>query len=275
MLEEHVFDLLPGYALGSLDEEDILTVARHLPGCAVCRAELAGYCDTVDQLAYSLPLRAPSKDLRAKIIARAEQSIVQNAPSPAPAGVRPAGLEQPLAAPRQRRGLVDFLRGLAARPAGFALGAVAVLLILLLGASSLALWQQINALQSRNEALAQQVAGLQSQVAQDALRLVRMQGTKTAPQARGYLMVFRNETYGTLVVENAPVLKPGLQYQLWLIRDGKRTNGGVFSVNEKGYGTLQISADQPLESFPNFGVTIEPAGGSPGPTGDRVLGGGL
>ncbi len=31
MFEEHVTDLLPGYALGCLDEADLLKVARHLP----------------------------------------------------------------------------------------------------------------------------------------------------------------------------------------------------------------------------------------------------
>jgi anti-sigma-K factor RskA len=94
------------------------------------------------------------------------------------------------------------------------------------------------------------------------------------PQAQGYLMVFDNENYGTLVVEDAPLLDAEHQYQLWLIRDGKRTSGGVFSVDQAGYGTLQVSANMPLESFPTFGVTIEPTGGSPGPTGKKVLGGG-
>jgi anti-sigma-K factor RskA len=28
-----------------------------------------------------------------------------------------------------------------------------------------------------------------------------------------------------------------------------------------------------LDAYTDFGVTVEPAGGSPGPTGDKVLGG--
>ena len=63
------------------------------------------------------------------------------------------------------------------------------------------------------------------------------------------------------------------QYQLWLIRDGERTSGGVFSVSQSGYTAMQVYSREPLASFDAFGITIEPYGGSPGPTGDKVLGG--
>jgi anti-sigma-K factor RskA len=59
---------------------------------------------------------------------------------------------------------------------------------------------------------------------------------------------------------------------LWLIQDGQRTSGGVFSVSDEGYGSLWISSPEPLATYSAFGITIEPAGGSPGPTGDKVLG---
>ena len=86
------------------------------------------------------------------------------------------------------------------------------------------------------------------------------------------MMVFANEKYGTLTIHNAPGLDSTHQYQLWLVKDGKRFNGGVFSVNEDGYGVLQISADLPLETYQSFGVTIEPFGGSAAPTGKKVFG---
>jgi anti-sigma-K factor RskA len=38
---------------------------------------------------------------------------------------------------------------------------------------------------------------------------------------------------------------------------------------------MKGTSEQPLKAFSTFGITIEPAGGSPGPTGDKVLGGGL
>jgi anti-sigma-K factor RskA len=88
-------------------------------------------------------------------------------------------------------------------------------------------------------------------------------------------MVFRDQNYGSLAVTHAPLLTEDQQYQIWLIQDGVRTSGGVFSVNEDGYGNLMVSAEQPLDSFQSFGVTIEPLGGSPQPTGEKILGGEL
>jgi anti-sigma-K factor RskA len=60
-----------------------------------------------------------------------------------------------------------------------------------------------------------------------------------------------------------------------LIQDGERTSGGVFSVKQGGYAAKVIYAPLPLADYSSFGVTIEPAGGSPSPTGDKVLGGNL
>ena len=81
--------------------------------------------------------------------------------------------------------------------------------------------------------------------------------------------------HGTLVVDSLAPLGQDQQYQLWLIQDGERTDGGVFSVNPEGYGSLWVETPQPLSSYSAFGITIEPAGGSPGPTGDKVLGSAL
>jgi len=36
-----------------------------------------------------------------------------------------------------------------------------------------------------------------------------------------------------------------------------------------------VQANQPLDTYQSFGITIEPNGGSPAPTGKKVLGGNL
>ncbi len=251
--EEHVVDLLPAYALGALDDEELLQVARHLPHCPACRGELASFWPAVDHLALSLPVQTPRVGLRAEILQRASATTHQPGSVTAPAS-------QP--APEIRREtFTGWLRSLAGRRLALTAGALAVLLVILLAASNLSLWQQVR--------------DLQAKVPGDTMRIVEMAGTANAPGAQGYLMVFHGENYGTLVVEDAPVLPEGMQYQLWLIKDGERASGGVFSVNELGYGTLQIMAGYALDTYPAFGVTIEPAGGSPGPTGEKVLGGDL
>lgn len=64
-------------------------------------------------------------------------------------------------------------------------------------------------------------------------------------------------------------------YQLWLIRDGQRTSGGTFTVDANGRGQVPIHPPLPIREYQSMGVTVEPTGGSPGPTGARVLRGSL
>lgn len=256
MVEEHVQGLLPAYALGCLDEQELLQVARHLSRCALCRAELETYWATAEQLAFAVPAMVPPPQLKSKIMARVGQQAARvdaHAARAVPAGSR---------AGQSGRTLGGWLAALFGPSRQANLGwAVALLLLLVLTTSNLLLWGQVNALQAR--------------VPDGDMQIVSLLGTPNAPSAQGYLMIFENETYGTLVIENAPPLNPELQYQLWLIRDGKRTSGGVFSVTEEGYAALQIDANQPLKTYPSFGVTVEPYGGSPGPTGQKVMGGDL
>src|SRR5512142_3105864 len=107
---------------------------------------------------------------------------------------------------------------------------------------------------------------MQAQAPAGKAHLVNLTSTQNAPQAAGYVLVFEGNNYGTLTMENAPVLDANHQYQIWLIKEGKRTSGGVLDVDEDGYGVLEIVSNQPLMNYDSFGITIEPKGGSPAPT---------
>lgn len=238
MIEEHVFDLLPAYALGCLDREDDLRVAEHLAACKMCRGELEGYRSLVADLPFAVSESEPPPNLKETILQRARQTK----------GITPA---EPKVAWWQR------LPWLGAAPAW---SMVSLVLILALGASNLLMWGRLGTLESRQ---------------QTSLRTILLQGTATAPTATGLLVISLDGSHGTLVVDRLPILNESQQYQLWLIRDGQRTSGGVFSVDEKGYKGMYIKSPEPLSSYTGVGITIEPAGGSPGPTGDKVLGGNL
>jgi anti-sigma-K factor RskA len=136
-------------------------------------------------------------------------------------------------------------------------GLASLLLIAALAISNVWLWQQLQ----RAPASAPGI-----------LPTIRLTGTQAAPDATGLLVLSQDGQHGTVVVDRLPVLSDDWEYQLWLIKDGQRTSGGVFSVNQDGYGWLWIKSPQPLSSYSGFGITIEPFGGSPAPTGDKVLG---
>lgn len=126
--------------------------------------------------------------------------------------------------------------------------------VVVLALVSLLLWQRMRSLATRPQ-------------------VVALNATEAAPGAGGSLMVEDAYT-GVLVVHNLEQLDAERQYQLWLVdADGQRDSGCVFSVGDDGSATLRVASPLPLPSYASVGVTVEPTGGSPGPTGAKVLGG--
>ena len=238
VLKEHVLDFLPAYALDSLDEDETIRVAEHLASCASCRAELADYHEVVENLPLAMMISEPPPGLKDKIMAQAAEAT------------HVPGDERERYSWWQR-----FGRALGSAPAW---GLVSLVLIILLGASNITLWGRLSKLETTNSS---------------SLLTLSLQGTEMTPGAIGMLVISQDGEYGTLVVDGLPSLDDTQQYQLWLIQDGQRTSGGVFSVSDEGYGALNVDSPRLLISYQAFGITIEPAGGSPGPTGDKVLGG--
>jgi anti-sigma-K factor RskA len=239
-MTEHgqIAELLPGYALDCLDTEELTAVSEHLAGCAECRTELNAYRSMVGQLALASPDVAPPPDLKRRLLNRVHPQPV---PPPAASWWHSFG---------------GFLRRTAP-----AWGLASLVLVVALVAMNLLLWQQL--------------AQSHTPTAVARITVVPMQGTADAPDASGIVAMSADGEYGTLVVQGLSPLSPEQQYQLWLIRDGQRTSGAVFSVNAEGYTAAVISSASPLSSYQAFGITVEPAGGSPGPTGTKVLGGTL
>lgn len=140
-------------------------------------------------------------------------------------------------------------------------GLASLFLIIGLAASSLILWQRVNRLEFAT--------------APGGMRAVPLNATGSAPGATGFVVISTDGEDGALVVDGLPPLAETQEYQLWLIRDGQRTSGAVFATDEKSYGGTRIRAPRSLLDYSAVGITIEPAGGSPQPTGEQVLWGAL
>lgn len=239
---EHVKDLLAAYALDSLDEGEASQAEAHLANCQECREALYAYQGVVDQLALAAPQAQPPAIIKQKLFEQVAGSsrTRQQESRPVSWSARLAGL---------------------VRRATPAWSLASLVLVVVLLTSNLFLWRQVSQLKAAPQPV--------------AMRLVSLSHTATAPDASGLIVISGNGEYGTLVVDNLPTLNPEKQYQLWLIQDGKRTSGGVFSVDQSGYSSISVSSPTPLINYSAFGITIEPAGGSPGPTGPKVLGGNL
>ena len=243
-LDQHVSDLLPAYAIECLEEDEKQTVANHLAVCKVCQEELRAYQSVVDNLPLAVPPHTPPDRVKQRLMERVQT---------AEARVEAGRTEPPNAS--WWDSLTTFFRRVSP-----AWGLASLVLVLALAASNLLLWQQVSDLRSAPP---------------PALHVVNLDHTDVAPEASGMVVVSMDGEYGTLVVDHLIPLGANQQYQLWLIKDGKRTSGGVFSVSEDGYGALVVDSPLPLVDYDGFGITVEPRGGSPRPTGPRVLGGSL
>ena len=104
-------------------------------------------------------------------------------------------------------------------------------------------------------------------------RPVVLRSDKAESQARGILLLKPEEPNAVLIVQDLPPLQRDRAYQLWLAwGDRQRDDGGVFRVDEQGFGLIRITAPRPFTAYQRVGITEEPAGGSPGPTSPRVIG---
>jgi anti-sigma-K factor RskA len=100
---------------------------------------------------------------------------------------------------------------------------------------------------------------------------VAIGGTESEPDSSGFLIVNVDEQLAFLSTSNLPSSAANQDYQLWLIDGESLISAGVFSVSEVGRQTYTFVLDSAIVNFNAVGISIEPAGGSPQPTGDIVL----
>jgi anti-sigma-K factor RskA len=235
--EAHVLDLLPAYVLGSLEVDEANHVEEHLLGCFICRSRAEALQYVVEQMSFAVPAAVPSPDLKDRLIQRVQAARIRQ-----PIPVQSSG----------RSWLERFLP---------VWGLASLCLIIVLAAFNLALWQRLNRLEVVN--------------APGGMLAIPLSGTGEAPNATGFVIIGVDGRNGALVVDRLPPLEKGQQYQLWLVRDGQIISGAVFSTDEENYGGTRIEVAESLLEYSSVNVTIEPSGGSPQPTGAKVLGGPL
>lgn len=89
----------------------------------------------------------------------------------------------------------------------------------------------------------------------------------------GSAFVLQRGKEKSLVVQvyHLPQLQGSEVYQVWLLKNGKRENAGVFKPDERGAGMLTYQLAQDL-TFDQIGITIEPDQYSTKPRGKKIVG---
>jgi anti-sigma-K factor RskA len=237
--------LLAGYALNALDPEQRTAVETHLDSCQACREKLAVYQAINEGLAYLPAPVNPPPSLRSQLIEKT---------TPAP-----SKRSQPKRWHSLRPRILQFS---------------ALAAILLLVVFNLILLRNLNQFIDSQENLAQQ-----NQAYQAALALLSDPETLVAEldgeQANGTLIYDPDGDTAVLNVSGLKRLPPDQTYQVWLIKPTQeRVSGGLFQASQEisQFVFHVIESPGPLREFNAVGVTIEPAGGSPGPTGPKIFG---
>lgn len=240
--ETHVIELLPAYAIGSLDSDEVSLVEEHLLSCWICRDESQSFQSVAGEISFAAPVAAPSPDLKVRLMQRVQD-----------AGTARRNEQRQTPPPQPGRPFWERLLP--------AWGLASLFLILGLAAVSFSLWQR--------------VSHLEFATAPGGMRAVPLVAMDSAPRATGFVLISADGDDGALVVDGLPPLGESQEYQLWLIREGQHTSGALFSTDERSYAGTRIRAPRPLTDYSACEITVEPAGGSAYPTGAQVLGGAL
>ncbi len=235
---------LAAYALDALPPDEANRVEAHLATDADARNLLAEYRAVVNLLPYGASASgdAPPAPLRGATLARAR-------------------------AARAARSRATPLRFLSRGSRVFA----AVAACLVLGALLLGTLASTGGL--GNGVVAPQPVTLASILNTPGLVAYEMVPEAIAPGATGRVYLTPDHRYMALTLQGMPPTPEGRAYQLWFRNaDQVRESINVFTPDASG----KVEFVRPIPPSPTpyitCGITQEPAGGSPGPTGSRVIG---
>ncbi len=99
-----------------------------------------------------------------------------------------------------------------------------------------------------------------------------MEPQPDAPNASGRVYLTPDLSQAAMAVWKLPPLPPDRTYQLWFrLDDQTRVGITTFSVDAKGAAVVRLNVPPMARAYVQCGITLEPRGGSPQPTGPRIL----
>jgi len=97
--------------------------------------------------------------------------------------------------------------------------------------------------------------------------VVELRGAGPGAEATARL-IWNDKAGGDLLVANLPPAPAGKAYELWTLGGPAPRPAAVFQVDASGRAVQRV---EPAAGASGFAVTLEPAAGSPAPTGPVVL----
>lgn len=252
--------LLPFYALDALSDEERELVEKYLTEHPEARQQIKEMESAVSALPHGVTPVEPPREAKEALMARVAADVEARAHSSVQTAREPA-----------RRGSLfeNFFRTLSLVTA-----AVAIIWVILLNAQVLRLRNEIASLNdqvaAQSESINQIITNL-PQTNPSNVITVSLKGTNVEPQAKGQLIANPESQSAVLVISGLPKLEPGKTYQVWLIDGGGPVSAGLLGVDENGQAVFIVTSNEQIGSFKSLGISVEPDGGSPQPTGDIVV----
>jgi hypothetical protein len=305
-------ELLPAFALGALDGDELREMEAHLAGgCPICNAELELLAADLEALALFAaeplaPVTPVSQDgltgqdttetaeitdltaiaeLRRRVLAQ-----VAAEPRPLPFAAARAARDQ-----RDQRDQNASVRRAARSGAPsrwLQIAAAALLAVTVWGAARLARQgSEIERLRGERIQLTARAASLEHRMAEvqaeserlassisivtaPGVQLVSMSGMGSAQKATGRTYVNGADRKAVFYAYHLPALAANKSYQLWVIdNDERKVSVGLLQVDSRGEGSVVVNKLIPVDDIQAWVVTIEPHGGMPQPTGPIALAG--
>lgn len=251
MNHDQAFELLESYSLGLLQEHQYEAVEAHLDLCTECRARLRELSLVAEAMAESVDPKDPSPHVEQRLMAsvRARRVIRPHVPWAWRLGWWAAAAAS----------LAALYFG--TRPtAGDGVGKSS-------GVAVDSLLTQIHKLEGELDAYQDATLLL----GQPGMQFIDMAGVAPNGQAFGKVVIGPDGKTGIVYMYQLPATPAGMEYQLWVMHEGKPTSAGTFSVAPDGSAMLSLQSLPELSRIAAFEVTIEPVGGQPEPTGMMYL----
>jgi len=274
---------LEQYALGELDPAARAEVEAQASRYPEVRQELDALLAGLDVYAEAHAMTPPA-GMRERVLGRVLAEIASAAPAPTAAAPISEAPTMRVSASNPHVASAAPVAAPAARRSGWAIAASIALLLSLVGNALLysnlqqtrgdlavALGAQTR-FASATQVMERRLSATQEQLhvlrSPDEYKLVALAGTPAHPAARARVLFNKAAHRVYIDVAQLPPLPPGKQYQLWALDQGKPVDAGVLTAATTAGDGLQQMKN--IASAQAFAMTVEPTGGSAGPTLDTM-----
>jgi anti-sigma-K factor RskA len=275
------------YALGAIDAADRTALRDELAATPELEADVRSLVQTAVGLSQAVPLVDPPASLRARVLTSVTGKNFGPAVVPFEAAAPAVSRQQP-APPAQPATVVRIDRPGASPWIGWLAAAAALLVAIGTGMYALQLRNRVEEAEARAFAAGREVGEMRRVLdrSQEETRVVRMQaavliapdmarvdlaGQPNAPKATA--RAFWSRSRGMVFAATSlPQLPAGKIYQLWVVANGVNPiSAGLIAPDAQGQVNTHFVTPQDIPVPVALAVTLEPEGGVPQPTGEKVL----